>query len=116
MKNKTIADKPLTRKEAERAEAIESLRKRLKPGDTVYTILRHVSASGMSRCLDICIIKEDKPLRLTWSAARALDAAYDKKRETLRVFGVGEDKGFATIYNLSHLLFGDGYALQHRWI
>ena len=116
MKNKTIADKPLTRKEAERAEAIESLKKRLKPGDTVYTILRHVSVSGMSRSLDVYTISDNKPLRLTWSAARALDVAYDKKWDALRVFGVGEAGAFATIYSLSHVLFGDGYALQHRWI
>ena len=37
---------------AERDEAIANLREILKPGDTVYTILRHVSKSGMSRVID----------------------------------------------------------------
>jgi hypothetical protein len=44
-----------TQKEAERAEAIQELRKLLKPGMTVRTILRHVSSSGMSRTIDLVI-------------------------------------------------------------
>ena len=34
---------------AERDQARETLRKYIKPGDTVWTILRHVSRSGMQR-------------------------------------------------------------------
>ena len=37
----------------EKTEAIERLRKILKPGDRVYTILRHVSRSGMQRVIDV---------------------------------------------------------------
>lgn len=33
----------------EREEAITKLREWIKPGDTVYTILDHVSSSGMSQ-------------------------------------------------------------------
>ena len=36
---------------AEKAEALARLREWLKPGDTVYTILEHVSSSGMSRAI-----------------------------------------------------------------
>jgi hypothetical protein len=46
-------------KNSERSEAIAQLRKLLKPGDTVYTILRHCSASGMSRVIDLAVpVKE----------------------------------------------------------
>ena len=37
----------------ERTNAIERLRAILPPGSTVYTILRHVSRSGMSRRIDV---------------------------------------------------------------
>ena len=40
---------------AEQAEAIAKLREWLKPGDTVYTVLEHVSASGMSRTIKVVI-------------------------------------------------------------
>jgi len=116
MENKTIAEKPLTKKQIECAEAVEDLKKWLKPADTVYTILRHVSASGMSRLLDVYCIKDNQPFRLTWSTATALEATYDRRKGALRVNGCGSDMGFSTVYQLSHALFGDGYALQHRWL
>ncbi len=55
-------DKPMTKKEqvaAEQAEALAKLRKMLKPGDTVYCILRHRAASGMSRTIDLVIPYQD---------------------------------------------------------
>lgn len=42
-----------SQKAQERQEAIERLREILKPGDTVYTIIRHVSRSGMQRSIQL---------------------------------------------------------------
>jgi hypothetical protein len=110
------APKTLTTKQAEQAKAIEYLKESLKSGDTVYIILRQVSASGMSRCLDLYKIKDNQPLRLTWNAAKALGVTYDRRKEALRVGGCGMDMGFNTVYNLAWKLFGDGYALKHQWM
>ena len=41
----------MAKKEKERDEARERLLEMLRPGDTVHTILRHVSRSGMSRSI-----------------------------------------------------------------
>lgn len=43
----------------ERTNAIERLRSILPPGSTVYTILRHVARSGMSRRIDVYAIDTD---------------------------------------------------------
>lgn len=40
-------------RDKERLEAIEHLRTMIKPGDTVHTVLRHVSKSGMTRGIDV---------------------------------------------------------------
>ena len=45
----------MTRNDAERQEAREDLLKWLKPGDTVYTVLDHVSRSGMSRAIRVLV-------------------------------------------------------------
>ena len=66
-------------------EAIENLRGIISVGDRVYTILRHRSASGMTRWLDLYIIKDNTPRRITWLAAAALGYTYDFKREALKV-------------------------------
>ena len=100
----------------ERDEAVAYLRKKLRPGTTVYTVLRSVSASGMSRCLDLYCVHQGEIIRLTWSAAKALDQTYDSRRQALRVAGCGFDVGHDAAYSLGLALFGDGDALRHSWL
>ena len=105
-----------------KADAIKYLRKVLKRGDTVYTVLRHVSASGMSRRIDLYAIKGNRPVYLTGYAARAMDYPAPKDRG-ITVQGCGMDMGFHLVYNLSMSLFcpkkydhDAAYALKHEWI
>lgn len=101
---------------SEKQEAIAELRKMLKPGDTVRTILRHRSASGMSRVIDVYIIRKNEPLRLTWKVGKAVGYSYDQKHEGLRVHGCGMDMGFDVVYNLGRALWpeGDGKYTRNR--
>ena len=101
-------------------EAQEELRQIIKPGDTVYTVLRHVSRSGMTRGIDLYTIKDNRPRWLTGLAGKAMGtpqsrADWDRERG-LRVSGCGMDMGFHLVYNLAYYLFGDGYALKHEWL
>ena len=91
----------------QQAEALEQLRD-LKPGDTVYTVLRHVSRSGMYRAIDLYTMRDNQPRRISWSAA-ALCEGYDDRHEAARASGCGMDMGFHLVYNLSWRLFHDGY-------
>ena len=104
----------------------------LSPKDTVYTVLRHVSASGMSRHIDLCIIKYNQPLWITESVAALLDLKR-AKGQGLIGSGCGMDMGFSTVYNLGSALWPNGteephgtrngqpdsdggYALKHSWL
>lgn len=93
-------------------EAIENLRGMISAGDRVYTILRHCSASGMTRWLDLYIIKDNTPCRITWQAAQALGYTYDRKYDALKVGGCGMDMGFHVVYCLSRRLFPDGFGIE----
>lgn len=123
-------------------EYINALREQLKPGDTVYTQLNHVSRSGLTRHIEVKIIRDNQPLNATYQVGKALD--YRIKNDGLVVSGAGMDMGFHLIYSLSRVLFphfecigkdcpsndhsnGDrkysphahsdgGYALRHRWL
>lgn len=105
---------------ARKSECREALLKILKPGDTVYTVIRSVSRSGMSRRLDLYTIQENSPRFLTTLTADLLGLSYGTeawaKGAGLRVGGCGMDMGFHVVYELSHALFGNGYALKHEWI
>ena len=106
----------------DKAESIERLRSMMDVGNTIYTVLRHVSSSGMTRYIDLYVIKDNRPLRITWSAAQALGWTYDSQRESLKVTGCGMDMGFHTVYSLARVIYngkvdGDaGYSLQHNWM
>lgn len=104
-----------TKAKAERAEAIERLREWIKPGDTVYTILDHVSASGMSRDIRVVIPQADADGKIDFihpnhAIQVALGLPRAKHGDGVRVGGCGMDMGFHLVYELSHALYGrDGY-------
>jgi hypothetical protein len=95
--------------EKERKEAIEDLRELLKPGDTVYTVLRNVSRSGMTRDIDCYVIKEDSPRWISRLVAKAIEASFNEKRDAVRVGGCGMDMGFHIVHNLSYALYPDSF-------
>lgn len=120
-----------------RAQHIADLKKRIKPGDTVYTVLRHRSASGMRRHISLFIIgkrKGEKPhiLDIDYSAAIVMGDKVAKDGGII-ADGCGQDMGFALVYNLGRALWpkgtpkphgsrngapdsDGGYALKHSWL
>lgn len=113
--------------EREKMEAVERLREILKPGDTIYTVLKHVSASGMSRSIQLATVLDGDIFDITYYAARALGERIDAKHGGIRIGGCGMDMGFALVYDLGRALWpsgtrngepdsAGGYALKQRWI
>lgn len=109
MKTTATEKRPMTEKEEARAELL----KILSPGDTVYTILRHVSASGMTRHIDVYTIQDNKPFYLTAYVSKACDIRRlgpGAPRWSLVLGGCGTDMGFEVVYNLGRALWPDGAA------
>lgn len=111
-------------------EAQAEIRRLLKPGDTVFTILRHVSRSGMSRRISLLTGDLQQLDRLI---DRAGWGRVSKNHEGLVAGGCGMDMGFALVYNLGRAVWPDGtpephgsrngapdrdggYALKHSWL
>lgn len=98
----------------------------LEPGDKVYTMVRSVSSSGMSRTMSVYVVKDNQLLNITYQVAQALDypLADVNGSRVVRVGGAGMDMGFHLVYSLSGYLFrntsdipGDpGYLLKQEWI
>lgn len=78
-------------------------------------ILRHKSASGMSRRISVIQIEKNEPRWLDYNVAKALGRR-EKQDEGIIVEGAGMDMGFNLVYTPSQTLFKDGYALKHRWL
>lgn len=87
-------------------EAAERLRSWLKPGDTVYTILDHVSRSGMSRNIRVVIIRDGEPLHPNRAVQTVLGYPRAKRGDGFAVGGCGMDMGFHVVHSLGYALWG----------
>ena len=102
----------------------ETLLKDYLSGDslTVYTVLRSVSSSGMTRHISLKVAHGSSIFDITYLAAQALgDKLHDRHgHNTLKVNGCGMEMGFHIVYSLSSVLYAGqdraGYVLSHRWI
>ena len=127
---------PIERKEenmtkqqqSERDGYIADLRETLKPGDTLYTVLRSVSRTGMSRVIDVYYLangdaNKDGTLRppvkmwLSYRIAKACGLTFmDSGRhgtrngaEGIKIGGCGMDMGFEIVYTLGRVLYPNGF-------
>ncbi len=87
----------------DKQDTIKTLKKMLKPGDTIYTITRHVSQSGMMRRISAYAIKNNKPVYLD-GYIEHLDIAKRHNRS-------GMDMHFWLVYELGSVLFPKGFKL-----
>lgn len=115
----------------------------VKPGDTIYTILRHVSRSGMQRRISLVVagLPGEHPSQIDHLMPHI--AGYRVHPDGGIVApGAGMDMGYALVYDLARRLWPDGfgcigegcpsndhsngdrdywhtdggYALKHRWL
>lgn len=82
---------------ADRADACAELRKLLKPGDTVYTVLKHCSSSGMMRVIDLVIPytrTDTATVRATAKTLKIGAEGYHVARDMPRAFSAGKVAAF----------------------
>lgn len=120
--------------QAERDDAHARLLHALYPGARVYTLLRHVSAAGMTRRISVLYVERETGLIRSADRLVARLLGYRQHdRGGLVVTGCGMDMGFHIVYSLGSALWPDGtpephgtrngspdrvggYALKHEWV
>lgn len=99
----------------------------LKDTNTVYTVLRGASSSGLTQYVSLMVPGLDdkgKPdlYNITWHASNVLgDKLHDRDgHRVIKLQGGGMDLGFHLVYSLSSVLYAGqdraGYVLSHRWL
>ena len=94
---------------------------------TVYTVLRHVSASGMTRDISLFTLYQGRIINITWHASRVSSVCSSLRTSNgfnaIRVGGAGMDMGFHVVYSLSCALFcpdkydhDSAYKLHQEWL
>lgn len=115
-----------------RKEALTKLREWFPKGSTVYTILRSVSRSGMQRTLSVVALpiyrpsvenrvedRQDEIIPLFPDYYTSLVTGYSLSRGGVGhiiVKGYGSDAGMEVAHALGYYLYGDEFALKHRWL
>ena len=89
-------------------EAITELRKLLNPGDLIYYLIRHVSQSGLTRHIDLYMVKKGEIICISYLAAYATECSLHKQNNSIIVHGCGMDMGFDTVYRLGRALWPKG--------
>lgn len=99
--------------------AKQQLREFIKPGTTVYGIVRHVSSSssGMSRVISFCVVRtagDGRPYIRNINAlmSDACGIKESKDHEGLTLGGCGMDMVFHGVYSLGRALFPDGFGTE----
>jgi hypothetical protein len=107
-------------RESARAYLLSILGKQEKP--ILYTSLKHVSSSGMSRDMKVLVALDGQILDVTYYVGK-LDIGTLKERNgqrVIRVGGCGMDMGFHVVYSVSAVLYGlqerGAYTIRHEWI
>ena len=125
----------MTKKEEKQQQiehAREVLLKWLKPGDTVKTVIRNCSRSGMSRSITLIAPNCEN---IDYYVATVIGSKIDDNHGGIKIGGCGMDMGFALVYELGRVLWpnGDGkytcernrdkgpekdggYLLNQRWL
>ena len=124
IKQKGVLKMKQTKKQIEAqeiAEAIQALNNfGCEDGTTIYTTVRSVAKSGMSRAISCFIIAtEADGSQYIQSIDYFIGIALGLKRHKdggLIVRGCGMDMGYKIVSDLSHLIMADEYALKHRWL
>ncbi len=89
----------------------------LPKGTTLYTILRRVSRSRMTRIFDVILIQDNEAhnviIKEFMYCARDCDQE-SKWHGNYKATGCGMDMGFWLVYELGHLIHQDGYYFNHK--
>lgn len=127
--------KKLTKKEGAalyKEQSCKALLKIIKPGQTVYTLLRSVSSSGMTRRISLFVC-DGSDVRCIDSTVSVVTGRKESDKGGITVTGCGMDMGFALVCALGATLWPNGtekphgtrngepdsaggYALKHRWL
>lgn len=106
-------------------EALEFLRHTVSEGATIYTVIRSVSRSGMSRRIDVLMFKGTHKYYLTtWMATLGIAGMRQSMTDWQNgrgasIPGCGMDMGYHAVDSLCHRLFGKSAYdanVRHEWI
>ena len=82
--------------------------------DTIYSIINHVSRSGMTRHISFFKIVNNEPQYINHEINKLLDYKFNKNYNSLVVGGCGMDMAFHVVYQYGQVKHDNGYYYRSR--
>lgn len=94
-------------------DSIDTLRRILNEGDTVYGLVTHRTPNGSNYCRFMAVV--DGEIRdISAMVSSACGYSWSNQRQAVKVVASGMSAIFKAVYNLSIILFSDRMALKYR--
>jgi len=107
-------------KNTARESALAELRELLRPGEAVFTIQTSTSKSGTKRGFRLyamkCIDGNVGVRNITGLVSDVTGFRFDQVHGSLVIWGCGMDMSFSVVYDLSYILYPDGFGINGRTI
>ena len=87
----------------------------LPKGHKIYTYLRHMSQSKMTRWIDLQYVDPDTREIFHVITPDNFRYKYNSGHAGFKIEGSGMDMGFKLVYDLGLCLHNDGYYFTHAW-
>ena len=102
-------------KDTAKTEAIAQLKGlyKIRPGTKVYTTVRHVSRSGMSRIISLFVVNSGEIFPISGLVAKACGYPLDRDYFGIKFVGCGMDMCFEAVYTLGRVLFPNGFEQEN---
>ncbi len=90
----------------------------IEQGATIYTVVRSVSSSGMSRTMSLKVVSEGELCDITYYVAGLLGYSLHDYHgfNAIKVSGAGMDMAFHIVSQIATVLFNDYKVLESRVI
>jgi hypothetical protein len=100
--------------------------KQLPKDTTIYTIVHHVSQSGMMRHVEMFYLKDNQKIPIRFLTEEVFFYRLNRKTDYYHVSGCGMDMGFSLVHSLSYCVSEalvkdgkldekDGYYFKQSW-
>jgi len=93
----------------------EVLRRTFPRESYVNTLIRHVSASRMTRWVSVLVADDEGPVwDMSGPVARAAGLTFDRRHGAIKMTGVSSDAEWEVVNALGSALYSDESALHHQ--
>jgi hypothetical protein len=82
----------------------------------IYVVIRHQSKAHIKKVISFFVVHNARLVNIDWFIAEVTEYTYCKKHKGVIIKGTEGCLAWQVIYNISRLLYDEGYVFSREWI